>query len=345
MPMRTRLDLAVSESSRACQILLDAALAELPSLADGRRAVLLVDANVRRLHGHALPAWPVVEVGIGEGAKTLATIEHLARTLVAAGVDRSTLLVGVGGGVTCDVTGFLGSILLRGLPFGFVATTLVAQVDAAIGGKNGVNLDGYKNLIGTFTQPEFVVCDHGFLSTLPAREMGCGMAEAIKTAAIGDARLFTRIEADLDAVLACDHALLAPVVEGAARTKVRIVAADERERGPRQLLNFGHTLGHGVEKVFAMSHGEAVAIGMVAAARLSVRRGLLAADDGARLERLLARAGLPTAWPEGRWPDLVEAMRRDKKRHEGRQLGVLLRAIGDGVVVEIDDAEWREACA
>jgi 3-dehydroquinate synthase len=342
--MPTRLDLVTAPLSRASEIVLGASLADLPAFARDRRPVMLVDVNVRRLHARALPAWPIVEIGVGEGVKTLSTIEQLARALVAHEVDRSTLIVGVGGGVVCDITGFLASTFLRGIPFGFAPTTLLAQVDAAIGGKNGVNLDGYKNLVGTITQPEFVLCDHEVLATLPARELGCGVAEAIKTAAIGDQAFFARLEGDVEAVLACERGALARVIEGAARTKLRVVAEDEREHGTRRLLNFGHTFGHAVEKVFRMSHGEAVAIGMIAAGRLSVGRGLLSGDGGARLERLIARAGLPMRCPAGRWSDLEEAIGRDKKRRGGRQFAVLLRAIGDGVVVGVADDEWREAC-
>jgi len=342
--MPTQLDLVIAGSSRTSRILLDRSLADLPLLAKGRRAVMVTDANVRRLHGQALPGWPVIEIGAGEGVKTLATFERVARALVEQEVDRSTLLVGVGGGIVCDLTGFVGSTLLRGMPFGFAPTTLLAQLDAAIGGKNGVNLDGLKNLVGTVTQPEFVLCDHTVLATLPPREVGCGIAEAIKTAAVGDAALFACLEASLEAVLACDHRAVARVVEGAVRTKMRLVALDERDHGQRRLLNFGHTLGHAVEKVFGTSHGEAVGIGMVAAGRLSVRRGLLPAEEGERLERLIARAGLPASCPPGRWPALAAAMGHDKKRLGGRQLGVLLGALGDGVVAEIDGSEWREVC-
>ena len=187
--MPTQLDLVVAGRPQISRIHLGASLASLPALAAGRQVVLVVDANVRRLHGARLPDWPLLEIEAGEATKTLATCERLARALVDQGVDRSTLIVGVGGGVTCDVTGFVGSTLLRGVPFGFVPTTLLAQVDAAIGGKNGVNLGGLKNLVGTVTQPEFVLSDHALLATLPPREVGCGIAEAIKTAAVGDAAL------------------------------------------------------------------------------------------------------------------------------------------------------------
>jgi len=340
--MPTQLDLVVAGRPQTSCIHLDASLASLPALAAGRQVVLVVDANVRRLHGTRLPDWPLLEIEAGEATKTLATCERLARALVDQGVDRSTLIVGVGGGVTCDVTGFVGSTLLRGVPFGFVPTTLLAQVDAAIGGKNGVNLGGLKNLVGTVTQPEFVLSDHALLATLPPREVGCGIAEAIKTAAVGDAALFALIEASLDRLLQGDEQAAARVVEGAVRTKVRLVAEDERDHGPRRLLNFGHTLGHAIEKVFGTSHGEAVAAGMTAAGRLSVRRGLLPAAEGERLERLIERAGLPLSYPSDRWPDLVAAIGHDKKRVRRRQAGVLLRAIGDGVVIEVDDEEWRD---
>jgi 3-dehydroquinate synthase len=340
--MPTQMDLVIAGRPQTSRIYLDASLAQLPALAAGRQAALVVDANVRRLHGARLPDWPLIEIEASEAAKTLATFERLTRALIELGVDRSTLIVGIGGGITCDLTGFVGSTLLRGLPFGLVPTTLLAQVDAAVGGKNGVNLDGLKNLVGTVTQPEFVLSDHSVLATLPPREVRCGIAEAIKTAVVGDAALFELIEVGLDALLQCDREVAARVVEGAVRTKVRIVAGDERDQGQRRLLNFGHTLGHAIEKVFRLSHGEAVAAGMTAAGRISVQRGLLPAREGQRLERLIARAGLPVSCPPGRWPDLVEAIGHDKKRLRRRQAGVLLRALGDGVIVDIGDDEWRE---
>ena len=343
--MPTQLDLVVAGRTHTSRIRLDASLDRLPALAAGRPAALIVDENVRRLHGARLPDWPLVEVSASEAAKTLATFERLARSLVGLGVDRSTLVVGVGGGITCDLAGFVASTLLRGLPFGLAPTTLLAQVDAAVGGKNGVNLDGLKNQVGTVTQPEFVLTDHAVLATLPPREVGCGIAEAIKTAAVADAALFALIEDRLDALLRCDHETAARVVEGAVRAKVRIVAGDERDLGQRRLLNFGHTLGHAIEKVFRWSHGEAVAAGMAAAGRLSVRRGLLPAGEGKRLEQLIARAGLPTSCPSDRWAELDAAIGHDKKRLHGRQAGVLLRALGDGIVADIEDEEWREVRA
>jgi 3-dehydroquinate synthase len=343
--MPTELDLLIPGRPCRCRVLLDHDLGGLPELAGSRDGVIVTDANVRRCQGSRLPAWPVVEIGTGEGAKTLRTVEALARALVSGRVDRRTLVVGVGGGVVCDVTGFVASTILRGVPFAFAPTTLLAQVDAAIGGKNGVNLDGFKNLIGTVTQPEFVLADHRVLETLPAAERRSGLAEAIKTGAIGDAALFELLETGADAVLDCARPAVAAVVERAVRTKLRLVAGDERDAADRRLLNFGHTLGHAVERVFGLSHGAAVSVGMVVAARLSAARGLLPPGDAGRLERVVRRAGLPASLPPGRWPDLLAAMEVDKKRVGGRQAGVLLRAIGDGVVADVADEEWQEAAS
>jgi 3-dehydroquinate synthase len=343
--MPADLSLLIPGRARASRVLLDHDLADLAGLAGGRAAIIVTDGNVRRCQGPRFPGWPVVEVGTGEAAKTLATVETLARALIAARVDRRTLVVGLGGGVVSDVTGFVASTLLRGVPFAFAPTSLLAQVDAAIGGKNGVNLDGFKNLIGTVTQPEFVLADHRVLETLPAAERRSGVAEVIKAAAIGDAALFTLLEADVDAVLACARPAVARVVERAVRIKLRLVAADERDDADRRLLNFGHTLGHAVERVFGFSHGEAVAIGMVAAARVSVARGLLARGDAERIERLVRRAGLPAACPPGRWADLLAAIEVDKKRVGGRQSGVLVRGIGEAIVADVADGEWQEALA
>ena len=177
------------------------------------------------------------------------------------------LIVAIGGGIVCDVAGFAASTYMRGLSFGFVPTTLLAQVDASVGGKNGVNLHGYKNLVGTFAQPGFVLCDPELLRTLPTEEVRNGFAEVIKQAAIGDALLFSFLEAGPDAALSLDRAAIDRIVYDCLKVKTNIVKEDELETGERRKLNFGHTVGHAVEKVHGLRHGEAVSIGMMAAAR------------------------------------------------------------------------------
>ena len=302
--------------------------------------VIVTDATVRALHGHRFPPWNVVEIGIGEGSKTLETVDSIYEAFLQEGLDRSSFVVAVGGGIVCDVAGFAASTYLRGLPFGFVPTTLLAQVDAAVGGKNGVNLKGYKNLVGTFTQPRFVLCDFDVLKTLPREEVANGFAEVIKHAAIADNSLFTFLEAHVEEALSLDSAVTGRIVHDCLRIKGGIVAGDEREKGERRKLNFGHTLGHAFEKVLHLRHGEAVSLGMAAAARLSAARGLLPYEDVDRLERLLVRFGLPIrARSDG---DLIwDALIKDKKRDHGQIHFVLLDAIGSARVLPVGNDELK----
>lgn len=301
----------------------------LPLLIGGRRVVAVVDANVARLHPALCAGLPAVTVEAEEGAKRFQTVERICREFVALGADRTTFVVGIGGGIVTDMAGFAASVYMRGVPFGFVPTTLLAQVDAAIGGKNGVNLDGFKNMIGTFSQPEFVLCDPALLRTLPEREFRSGIAEAVKAAVIADGALFELLEQHDLQSLRNDGALLQRVIEAAVRVKAAIVAADEREAGQRRKLNLGHTLGHAIERATegAVNHGEAVAAGMVWVARQAVREGLLAAEEGRRIEALLVRYGFDLTLPADR-KALIEAMAKDKKSDGDALHAVLPTGIG-----------------
>ena len=325
-----RLD-AASGSSR---LLLGASLDRLGDVAGDRRAVVISDENVARLYGSRFPAAERLIVPPGEESKTLDQARVLYGRLVAAEVDRETLVIGIGGGVVCDLAGFVAATFLRGLACGFVPTTLLAQVDASIGGKNGVNLARYKNLVGTIVQPRFVLVDPGLLETLPPAEIRCGLAELVKAAAIRDAALFATLEERGAALLAATPEVLGELVARAVAVKAAVVAEDERESGVRRLLNFGHTFGHALERATALSHGEAVSVGMVVAARLSVARGLLPATEAERLERLLETLGLPTRAPADA-ELLADAMRRDKKRSGDVIRFVLLERIGRAVVAPI----------
>jgi 3-dehydroquinate synthase len=240
--------------------------------------------------------------------------------------------------VVCDVAGFVASTYMRGLRFGFVATSLLAQVDASVGGKNGVNLGGFKNLVGTFNQPEFVLCDLRLLNSLPEAEVANGMAEIVKHALIADAGLFAFLEERAEQALALDPATIERLVADSVAIKAGVVGRDEREAGERRKLNFGHTFGHALEKVGRLSHGEAVSIGMVVAAGLSAKLGRLPAAAYQRMIALLRRLRLPisTAADPGR---LLEAVRRDKKRAAARIHFVLLDDIGHASVEEVDIRE------
>jgi len=286
----------------------------------------------------------VVEIPDGEEHKSLAWLALVYDRFLEAGIERGTPLVALGGGVIGDLGGFAGATLLRGLPVVQVPTTLLAQVDAAIGGKTAVNHAQGKNLIGVFHQPRCVLADVDVLSTLPRRELLAGLAEVIKYGIIGDAGLFDVAERQLDTLLGLDPELLCWVVATSVRQKAAVVSRDERElTGLRATLNYGHTVGHAVEMLTdyrRFLHGEAVAIGMVAAARVSHALGECDAASVERIRTLLTRAGLPVELPPDLdRPALALAMRGDKKSRAGRIRFVALQAIGRVKLVELTGEE------
>ncbi len=267
----------------------------------------------------------------GDRTKNLRQVARLYDALLDARADRSTVVVALGGGMVGDLAGYLAATFLRGLPFVQVPTTLLAMVDASIGGKAGVNLPRGKNLVGAFHQPRLVWIDAATLRTLSPRQRAAGLAEVVKAAAIRDAELFRRLEQDLERVLELDPEALLPVIERACAIKAEVVGRDEREGGLRMLLNFGHTLGHAVETLKGyrgVLHGEAVAMGMVFAARRSEALALAPKGTAERLEALLGRAGLPTELPKLPRRAYLSALRVDKKRRDAHIRFVVLREIG-----------------
>ncbi len=285
----------------------------LPALLPDGRVVVITDANIDRRHHSLLKGFEYVMIGTGEGIKTLHTVETIYRRFVELGIDRSCFVLGIGGGIVTDITGFVASTYMRGLRFGFVSTTLLGQVDASLGGKNGVNLDGYKNMVGVFNQPHFVICDPTLLDTLPEREFRAGLAEVIKAAIIADRPLFERLERCTFEELRTNHELLAEIILSAIMVKAEIVGRDERESGERRKLNLGHTFAHAIEKLSSeMNHGEAVAVGIVLASNLAVNLGVLSVADAERIERLLSAFGfsLTSPLPVKR---LASVISKDKK--------------------------------
>ena len=317
------------------QIYVGETIDNLNNYIDPRRSAIITDTEVWRHHGSRFPKCPIISIGLGEKIKTLDTVADIYRQLVDLEADRSTFILGIGGGIVCDIAGFVASTFMRGTRFGFVSTTLLAQVDASVGGKNGVNFGGYKNMVGVFNQPEFVLCDQTLLNTLPMREILCGFAEIVKHGAIHDESMLSRLEIQRDVALALDPAIISDVVYRSIEIKAGVVARDEREQGERRKLNFGHTFGHALEKLTGMPHGEAVAIGMVIAAKLSVQKGWLADADVDRLDRILQSYGLPVRPPVDA-ASMLAALRKDKKR-EGRRIHfVFLESLGKAVVEELD---------
>lgn len=283
----------------------------------------------------------------GEANKRLSTVEKLAEEMVARGGDRTSTIIGFGGGIVTDVSGFLAAIFMRGIPVVQIPTTLLAQVDAAIGGKTGVNLLTGKNLIGSFHQPRAVLIDAEVIATLPQREYRAGLFEVIKCGVIRDPALFELLENRAEEVLTRNSDVVDELIASAVRIKSEVVSADEREGDLRRILNFGHTLGHAIEaetEYVRFLHGEAIAWGMLAATRLATLRGMLSSTDAERIKRTVCRYGpLPSAKDLN--PDrLIARLANDKKTIKGKVHFVLPIAIGQvSIVSGIEPITIRQA--
>ena len=312
----------------------------LSGVLPGGRVVVVSDATIDRLYHPVLASYDTVLIGSGESIKTLQTVESIYRRFIELGIDRSTFVLAVGGGIVTDVAGFAASTYMRGLEFGFISTTLLGQVDASVGGKNGVNVDGYKNMAGTFTQPKFVICDPELLRTLSDREFRAGLAEVVKAAIIADADLFSRIEAATFEALRTDTDLLADAVSASIRVKADIVERDERESGDRRKLNLGHTLAHAIEKCSnRMNHGEAVAVGTALISDAAVKLGVLQPADRDRIVNVLGRLGFDLTPPVD-VKRLLKEVGKDKKNEEGMLRIVLPVGIGDCEVRTMSHEEF-----
>jgi 3-dehydroquinate synthase len=284
----------------------------------------------------------VIFLPSGERHKRLASVEALAQQLALAGADRDSLLLALGGGVIGDITGFLAAIYMRGIRYVQLPTTLLAQVDSAIGGKTGVNLLAGKNLIGSFHHPLAVIADTNTLATLPAAELRAGLQEAIKSGVIYDAKLFRFMEQNAEAILAGDPAALTRLVTASVRVKADVVSKDERESGLRMILNFGHTLGHAIEAATGykqLLHGQAVGWGSIAATHVSLARGAVTQQQADRIIALILRYGPLPAF-KAKAEKLVALTSSDKKTRSGRRAYVLAKGIGaTEIVYDVTDAE------
>jgi 3-dehydroquinate synthase len=286
-------------------------------------------ARIQKLLAGARRA--TIMIDDAETAKNLSTVERACRDLVRAGADRRALIVAVGGGVVGDVAGYVAASYLRGIALIHVPTTVVAQVDSAIGGKTGVNLPEGKNLVGAFYPGKAVVTDPELLSSLPPREFRSGIYEIIKYGVIGDSKLFQFLERNMEKVMRRERAALAFVIERSIAQKARVVSEDERESGLREILNFGHTFAHALESITRYRkylHGEAVGCGMIAASRLAVEKGMLSSGEEERIAKVIARVGPLPAWPSVPPERLIAAMQADKKTRAGRLRFVLPERIG-----------------
>lgn len=316
------------------QILIGESINNLKKYVVGSKLFIITDSNVEQLYKNCFPIAFTYSFVPGEASKNLQTAMDIYRWLLKNDADRSSFIVGIGGGVVCDLAGFVASTFMRGIDFGFVATSLLAQVDASVGGKNGVDLDGYKNIIGTINQPKFVICDISMLRTLPSSEFSSGMAEVVKHALIADKSKFELIEKNLGAIMSQDREMLEYLITRSVKIKASIVEADEHEKGLRRVLNLGHTWGHAVEKVSGISHGQAVSVGLAFSANLSLEKGLLSSPERDRLINLLKNLGLPTT-TSANPKDIFDVILKDKKRENDSIYFVLMKGIGNVVVEKI----------
>ncbi len=301
----------------------------LRELLPERRVIVITDHNLERLYPELLAPYERIVIGEGEENKTLNTMEMIYTKLIEMGADRKTFLLGVGGGIVTDITGFVASTYQRGVDFGFISTTLLSQVDAGVGGKNGVNLGGYKNMVGTFNQPQFVICDVEMLRTLNERELRAGLAEVTKSAIIADPALFEMLEGVSFDQFKADEELIARAIIASINVKAAIVERDEREGGERRKLNLGHTFAHAIEKLsHEMIHGEAVAVGTIIATRIASRLGIISYDDALRIVKIHESLGFNLT-PPLPVKELLSAISKDKKAEEGAIHMVLPRKIGE----------------
>jgi 3-dehydroquinate synthase len=326
-------------SGKTTTYYLDADFSFLGKLVDKDHTVLITDDHVFSAHQKKFGGWNTIVINAGEEFKVQATVDSIIDQLIGIGADRKTWLVGVGGGVVTDIVGYAAAVYLRGVSFGFAPSSILAMVDASIGGKNGIDVGLYKNLVGTIRQPDFLLYDYSLLKSLPKAEWVNGFAEIIKHAAIKDAALFKELEKSTLSGYQKDKAALARLIRRNAAIKSAVVEKDEFEQGDRRLLNFGHTLGHAIENLYTLPHGHAVAIGMVAACMISEEFTDFKGTE--RVISVLKKYGLPTlAAFEPK--EVMNVLRMDKKRVKDSMNYVLLNKIGQAAVRVIPIAQLEK---
>jgi 3-dehydroquinate synthase len=327
---------------------------DIAGLGLGRRYVAITDTNVSPLYGGMLIAElkkagieiDVIAFPAGEASKNINTVLSVVRQLLRLNVDRQSALIALGGGVVGDMVGFIASLYMRSVPYVQIPTTLLAQVDSSIGGKTAIDLEEGKNLLGTFYQPRAVFIDPFFLKTLPGEELGNGLAEIVKYGVIDKSGLFQHLEKEISAIGEGRPDALVKVIEMSCAIKKELVEMDEKDKGPRRFLNFGHTVGHALESAsgYGFSHGSGVSVGMIAAARLSEKICGLPASQRGQVEKLIGDAGLPTAIPGHLGTDLIMSKLKADKKKSGSAINfVLIKNIGEPFVVsDIEQAIIRK---
>ena len=322
----------VKFSSASTTFYFDTSFDLLEDLTGTAKTVIITDENIFRAHQKKFKGWNTIVLQAGEEYKVQRTVDSIIDQLIAFGVDRKSFLVGVGGGVITDLTGYVAGIYLRGVKFGFVPTSVLAMVDAAIGGKNGIDVGVYKNMVGVIRQPEFLLYDYSFLKSLPKPEWINGFAEIIKHACIKDASMFKLLERSKLIDFQKDKNLLDRIIQKNALLKSRVVQEDEFETGNRKLLNFGHTFGHAIENTYALPHGHAVAIGMVVACLISESYKKFRQTDS--VIAIIRKYGLPP-YHSFDAAKVLAVMGSDKKKVNDVINYVMLERIGKAAVTPV----------
>lgn len=316
-------------SNATVEYYFDAGISNLKQIVDVKNTILITDENVFSAHQKKFKNWNTIVLKPGEEYKVQSTVDSIIEQLIEMQADRTTTLVGVGGGVITDLTGYVASVYMRGVRFGFVPTTLLSLVDASIGGKNGIDVGVYKNMVGVIHQPAFLLHDPGFLNSLPENEWRNGFAEIIKHACIKDAAMFRQLEENDLSFYRKKKAKTGLLIQRNALLKTKVVQQDEYEAGDRKLLNFGHTLGHALENQYELSHGEAISIGMTYACVLSEQlKGFRHAD---RVVNVLEKYGLPTLAQFDK-DKVINVLKMDKKKVKDSINFILLERIGKAVI-------------
>lgn len=321
-------------SSSSVDYYFNASFQQLAEVVDVINSFIITDEHIFKAHHSKFKGWNTIVLKPGEAYKVQATVDSVIEQLIEKGADRKSTLIGVGGGVVTDITGYIASVYMRGIKFGFVPTTILAMVDACIGGKNGIDVGVYKNMVGVIRQPNFLFYDLSLLKTLPQNEWENGFAEIIKHACIKDAKMFEELEQYSISYYQSSEEVLQQLIERNIFIKTKVVLEDEFEKGERKLLNFGHTLGHAIENKYKLMHGHAVSIGMVVAAKISEEINDFYSVDRQRLIALIEKYKLPATFSFDK-ADAFETLKKDKKKEQDFIQYVLLNKIGEARVVNI----------
>lgn len=321
-------------SSKTVDCYFDTDFSFLDELVPKEKAIIITDENIASLYSEKFKDWKVIAIKAGEEHKQQSTVDNVINQLIKLQANRETFIMGVGGGVVTDIAGYAASVYMRGIKFAFVPTSILAMVDAAIGGKNGVDVGLYKNLVGVIRHPEFLLFDYSFLKTLPQEEWVNGFAEIIKHACIKDAEMFELLENSSLQIFQQSPEKIAELIKRNAGIKYNVVSNDEFETGERKLLNFGHTLGHAIENIYKLPHGHAVSIGMVAACEISVTINNFSLEEKEKIRKVLEKYDLPVDLKFDK-EKVWEVLLMDKKKAGDTMNFILLNKIGEGIVKPI----------